>query len=53
MNITVACGFRSPCHFSKSYRSVFGHSPSHERRDPGAVEVAGRLPTPAAMSENH
>lgn len=55
MNITVACGFRSPCHFSKSYRSVFGHSPSHERRDPGAVdvEVADRLPAPAAMSENH
>ena len=32
MSITVACGFRSPCHFSKSYRSIFGHSPSHERR---------------------
>ena len=53
MNITVACGFRSPCHFSKSYRSIFGHSPSHERRDPGSVEAPGRLPGPAGMSENH
>jgi transcriptional regulator GlxA family with amidase domain len=53
MNITVACGFRSPCHFSKSYRSVFGHSPSHERRDPERVEAPGLLPVPAEMSENH
>ena len=53
MNITVACGFRSPCHFSKSYRSVFGHSPSHERREPGPPEAGGRLPGPAEMSENH
>ena len=53
MNITVACGFRSPCHFSKSYRSVFGHSPSHERRDPSPVEPPARLPGPAGMSENH
>ncbi len=41
MNITVACGFRSPCHFSKSYRAAFGHSPSHERRSP-ALDAAGR-----------
>ncbi|TLY62986.1 MAG: GlxA family transcriptional regulator [Gammaproteobacteria bacterium] len=43
MSITVACGFRSPCHFSKSYRSVFGHSPSHERRAPEReAALAGR-----------
>ncbi len=53
MNITVACGFRSPCHFSKSYRSVFGHSPSHERRDPSPTESPARLPDAAGMSENH
>jgi transcriptional regulator GlxA family with amidase domain len=34
MNITVACGFRSPAHFSKSYRAVFGHSPSRQRLQP-------------------
>lgn len=53
MNITVACGFRSPCHFSKSYRSVFGHSPSQERRDPGPAEPPARLLGVAGMSENH
>ena len=31
MDITVACGFRSPCHFSRSYRALFGHAPSRER----------------------
>ena len=34
MSITVACGFRSPAHFSKSYRAVFGHSPSRQRLQP-------------------
>ena len=34
MSITVACGFRSPAHFSKSYRAVFGHSPSRQRLGP-------------------
>lgn len=31
MSITVACGFQSSCHFSKSYRTLFGCSPSAER----------------------
>jgi AraC family transcriptional regulator, glycine betaine-responsive activator len=31
MNVTVACGFQSSCHFSKSYRTLFGYSPSMER----------------------
>jgi transcriptional regulator GlxA family with amidase domain len=31
MDVTLACGFQSPCHFSKSYRALFGHSPSAER----------------------
>ena len=52
MNITVACGFRSPCHFSKSYRSVFGHSPSRERRDPDRTDTSARLPGSTGMSEN-
>lgn len=33
MDITIACGFQSSCHFSKSYRSLFGYSPSSERRN--------------------
>jgi transcriptional regulator GlxA family with amidase domain len=32
MDITTACGFQSPPHFSKCYRSVFGYPPSAERR---------------------
>lgn len=31
MNITVACGFQSACHFSKTYRKLFGVTPSSER----------------------
>lgn len=31
MSVTVACGFQSSCHFSKSYRTLFGYSPSIER----------------------
>lgn len=32
IDITVACGFRSPPHFSKCYRNHYGYPPSHERR---------------------
>ncbi|UDM51883.1 GlxA family transcriptional regulator [Cupriavidus sp. MP-37] len=33
--VTAVCGFQSPCHFSKAYRTQFGHAPSHERRQQG------------------
>jgi transcriptional regulator GlxA family with amidase domain len=36
MDITAACGFQSPPHFSKCYRSQFGYPPSAERK-PGPV----------------
>jgi transcriptional regulator GlxA family with amidase domain len=36
MDITAACGFQSPPHFSKCYRGQFGHPPSAERK-PGAA----------------
>jgi len=32
MDITTACGFQSPPHFSKCYRMQFGYPPSAERR---------------------
>jgi transcriptional regulator GlxA family with amidase domain len=32
LDIAVACGFRSPPHFSKCYRILFGHTPSTERQ---------------------
>ena len=44
MDITTACGFQSPPHFSKCYRNQFGHPPSAERharaRPPAAVDPA-------------
>ncbi len=35
MDITTACGFQSPPHFSKCYRKQFGHPPSAERAPAG------------------
>jgi AraC family transcriptional regulator, glycine betaine-responsive activator len=32
MDITTACGFQSPPHFSKCYRNQFGYPPSAERQ---------------------
>jgi transcriptional regulator GlxA family with amidase domain len=40
MDITTACGFQSPPHFSKCYRNQFGHPPSAERRI-GAKQANG------------
>jgi AraC family transcriptional regulator, glycine betaine-responsive activator len=36
MDITTACGFQSPPHFSKCYRNQFGHPPSAERQNANA-----------------
>lgn len=43
MSITVACGFQSSCHFSKSYRGLFGYSPSIERRQQERSNDSGKL----------
>jgi transcriptional regulator GlxA family with amidase domain len=32
MDVTTSCGFKSPPHFSRCYRTLFGHPPSAERR---------------------
>ncbi len=44
MDVTTSCGFKSPPHFSRCYRSHFGHPPSAERR------VATAVPVPPAPS---
>ncbi|WP_322021610.1 MULTISPECIES: GlxA family transcriptional regulator [unclassified Burkholderia] len=31
-SVTKKCGFQSTTHFSRAFRSFFGHAPSHERR---------------------
>lgn len=41
LSITVACGFQSACHFSKTYREIFSVAPSTERRQ--------KMPVPAAL----
>ncbi len=40
MDITTACGFQSPPHFSKCYRKQFGYPPSVERQSPRRVNPA-------------
>lgn len=40
LSITMACGFQSACHFSKTYREVFGVAPSTERRQQPTVPAA-------------
>jgi transcriptional regulator GlxA family with amidase domain len=37
MEITAACGFQSPPHFSKCYRNQFGYPPSSERKPAGVA----------------
>jgi len=40
--IAVSCGFQSTCHFSKSYRALYGRTPRSERqREAFAGERAG------------
>jgi transcriptional regulator GlxA family with amidase domain len=40
MDITTACGFQSPPHFSKCYSKQFGYPPSVERQSPRRVNPA-------------
>ena len=45
--VARACGFRSPCHFSKSFRAAFGTPPSRERRPLSqSAPVPPRTPRP-------
>ncbi len=45
MDITAACGFQSPPHFSKCYRAQYGYPPSAERKigesRAAPIELAG------------
>jgi transcriptional regulator GlxA family with amidase domain len=33
--IAISCGFQSTCHFSKSYRALYGRTPRSERQPQG------------------
>jgi transcriptional regulator GlxA family with amidase domain len=45
IDITTACGFQSPPHFSRCYRAQFGCPPSAERRRHHAKPAAARTDT--------
>ncbi|WP_141710978.1 helix-turn-helix domain-containing protein, partial [Paraburkholderia nodosa] len=49
MQITMACGFQSACHFSKSYRDAFGSAPTGERRKRIAPLSGADSPVAAAV----
>ena len=49
MSVTVACGFQSSCHFSKSYRTLFGYSPSMERNQHKPIPPLHALASNAAL----
>ena len=56
MSVTVACGFQSSCHFSKSYRMLFGYSPSMERNQhkhaPPVHALASSVRLPEEVLQN-
>ena len=49
MDITAACGFQSPPHFSKCYRHQYGYPPSAERKI-GAERTIGETRSVAGES---
>ena len=48
MDITTACGFQSPPHFSKCYRNTFGYPPSAERQTSRARALSAAGPPQGA-----
>jgi transcriptional regulator GlxA family with amidase domain len=43
INVALACGFASPSHFSKCYRSHYNTTPYRERGTQGVPRATGRL----------
>ncbi len=53
MDITAACGFQSPPHFSKCYRNQYGYPPSAERKigeTRGVAQESAAAPLVAAAA---
>jgi transcriptional regulator GlxA family with amidase domain len=50
LEISIACGFVSASHFSRSYKQLFGHSPKAERAD-AELSVGVRQNTAAARQK--
>ena len=49
MDITAACGFQSPPHFSKCYRNQYGYPPSAERKIGGERAAKPNPREPASL----
>jgi AraC family transcriptional regulator, glycine betaine-responsive activator len=52
MHITMACGFQSACHFSKSYRDAFCTAPTRERRKQVAPLARGNAPASTTLARD-
>ncbi len=44
--IAISCGFQSTCHFSKSYRALYGRTPRSERQPQNAIKEFTATPPP-------
>ncbi|MEO5770918.1 MAG: GlxA family transcriptional regulator [Burkholderiaceae bacterium] len=54
LDVAAACGFTSASHFSRCYRTAYGHKPSDERAASLAVGIAApqsRTPKPLARGQ--
>ena len=51
--VAVACGFQSICHFSKSYKQVYGRAPRVERRNVGVIDDSAHGWVPNAVTRTH
>lgn len=51
LEISVACGFVSASHFSRSYKQRFGHSPKDERGEAATFDVGMRQNSAAARQK--
>ena len=52
IDITTACGFQSPPHFSRCYRAQFGCPPSAERQTRAGKAAATRPPNRSRLKSN-
>ncbi len=48
--IAISCGFQSTCHFSKSYRALYGRTPRSERQPQHSPKSFSATPPPKAAS---
>jgi AraC family transcriptional regulator, glycine betaine-responsive activator len=50
--IAVSCGFQSTCHFSKSYRALYGRTPRSERQPVSPADTSIAVPHAPRTSQS-